>query len=136
MQYETIALLGSNLGLSDLDQVARLNYMCNDLGLDTIEDRAALGVAIEAGLAQFGRFRSHHRVVEASRRRHRVGRLIVMGLRPRGACWESDRVPVALGQAMPGYDPRSLKGNGVTYATSPQGADHTAGQRFWSAQKK
>ena len=31
---------------------------------------------------------------------------------------------------MPGYDPRSLKGNGVTYATSPQGADHTAGNAF------
>jgi aldehyde:ferredoxin oxidoreductase len=40
------------------------------------------------------------------------------------------RVPAALGQAMPGYDPRSLKGNGVTYATSPQGADHTAGNAF------
>jgi aldehyde:ferredoxin oxidoreductase len=40
------------------------------------------------------------------------------------------RVPATLGQAMPGYDPRSLKGNGVTYATSPQGADHTAGNAF------
>src|SRR5512136_1786866 len=56
MQYETIALLGSNLGLSDLDQVARLNYMCNDFGLDTIETGAALGVALEAGLARFGDF--------------------------------------------------------------------------------
>ena len=39
-------------------------------------------------------------------------------------------MPAVLGQAMPGYDPRSLKGNGVTYATSPQGADHTAGNAF------
>jgi len=37
------------------------------------------------------------------------------------------RVPVVKRQAMPSYDPRGIKGTGVTYATSPQGADHTAG---------
>jgi aldehyde:ferredoxin oxidoreductase len=37
------------------------------------------------------------------------------------------RVPAVKGQAIPAYDPRSLKGIGVTYATSPMGADHTAG---------
>jgi aldehyde:ferredoxin oxidoreductase len=42
------------------------------------------------------------------------------------------RVPAAKGQAMPAYDPRALKGNGVTYATSPMGADHTAGNAFGS----
>jgi aldehyde:ferredoxin oxidoreductase len=38
-----------------------------------------------------------------------------------------ERVPVVKGQAMPAYDPRAVKGLGVTYATSPMGADHTAG---------
>ncbi len=37
------------------------------------------------------------------------------------------RVPVVKGQAMPAYDPRAIKGTGVTYATSAQGADHTCG---------
>jgi aldehyde:ferredoxin oxidoreductase len=58
LQYETIALLGSNLGLGSLDDVARLNRMCNDFGLDTIETGAALGVAIEAGMAKFGDYES------------------------------------------------------------------------------
>jgi aldehyde:ferredoxin oxidoreductase len=38
-----------------------------------------------------------------------------------------ERVPVVKGQAMSAYEPRAIKGTGVTYATSPQGADHTAG---------
>jgi aldehyde:ferredoxin oxidoreductase len=38
-----------------------------------------------------------------------------------------ERVPVAKGQAMSAYDPRAIKGTGVTYATSPQGGDHTSG---------
>jgi aldehyde:ferredoxin oxidoreductase len=37
------------------------------------------------------------------------------------------RVPAVKGQAMSAYEPRSIKGTGVTYATSPQGADHTSG---------
>ena len=53
IQYETIALVGSNLGIENLDDVATLNYMCNDFGLDTIETGAALG-SLEAGLAEFG----------------------------------------------------------------------------------
>ncbi len=64
LQFETIALMGSNLGLSNLDDVARLNYMCNDFGLDTIETGAALGVALEAGLAQFGDTESYFCAVE------------------------------------------------------------------------
>jgi aldehyde:ferredoxin oxidoreductase len=118
LQYETIALLGSNLGLGSLDEVARLNRMCNDFGLDTIETGAALGVAIEAGLAKFGDYESV------------LGRLIGNGAVATGRVLGIRRVPAALGQGMPGYDPRSLKGNGVTYATSPQGADHTAGNAF------
>lgn len=38
-----------------------------------------------------------------------------------------DRVPVVKRQALPAYDPRAVKGVGVTYATTPMGADHTAG---------
>ena len=130
LQYETIALLGSNLGLGNLDHVARLNYMCNDFGLDTIETGAALGVAIEAGLAQFGDFEGIVALLKQVGEGTVLGRLIGNGAATTGRVLGIRRVPVALGQAMPGYDPRSLKGNGVTYATSPQGADHTAGNAF------
>ncbi len=130
LQFETIALVGSNLGLGNLDDVARLNYMCNDFGLDTIETGAALGVAIEAGLAQFGDFKSIEALLRQVGEGSVLGRLMGSGAVVTGRVLGIIRVPAVLGQALPGYDPRSLKGNGVTYATSPQGADHTAGNAF------
>ena len=130
LQFETIALLGSNLGLSSLDEVAQLNRMCNDFGLDTIETGAALGVAIEAGLGKFGDFESIRRLLAQVSEGTVLGRLIGSGAVATGRVLGIRRVPAAVGQAVPGYDPRSLKGNGVTYATSPQGADHTAGNAF------
>ena len=132
VQYETIALVGSNLGLDDLDDVARINYMCNDSGLDTIETGAALGIAIEAGLAKYGDFESIAAVLRQVGEGTVLGRVIGSGAVVTGRVLGIRRVPAVLGQAMPGYDPRSLKGNGVTYATSPQGADHTAGNAFGS----
>lgn len=130
LQYETIALMGANLGLDNLDDVARLNHMCNDFGLDTIETGAALGVAIEAGLAAYGDFESIAAVLRQVGEGTALGKLIGSGAVTTGRVLGVRRVPAVLGQAMPGYDPRSLKGNGVTYATSPQGADHTAGNAF------
>jgi aldehyde:ferredoxin oxidoreductase len=130
LQYETIALVGSNLGIGSLDDVARLNYMCNDFGLDTIETGAALGVAIEAGLVQFGDTEGLINLLKQVGEGTVLGRVIGNGVVLTGRVFGIRRVPAALGQAMPGYDPRSLKGNGVTYATSPQGADHTAGNAF------
>lgn len=130
LQYETIALVGSNLGLGNLDDVARLNYMCNDFGLDTIETGAALGIAIDAGLAQYGDYESIADLLTQVAEGTVLGKVIGCGAVTTGKVLGIQRVPAVLGQAMPGYDPRSLKGNGVTYATSPQGADHTAGNAF------
>ena len=130
LQYETIALMGSNLGLDDLDVVARLNYMCNDFGLDTVEVGAALGIAIEAGLARYGDVEGILGLLEQVGEGTVLGRVIGNGAVITGRVLGVRRIPAVLGQAMPGYDPRTLKGNGVTYATSPQGADHTAGNAF------
>ena len=130
LQYEAIALVGSNLGLGNLDDVALLNYMCNDFGLDTIETGAALGIALEAGLAKFGDVEGIIALLKQVGEGTVLGRVIGNGAVTTGRVLGIRRVPATLGQAMPGYDPRSLKGNGVTYATSPQGADHTAGNAF------
>ncbi len=54
LEYETVGLMGSNLGIGSLDVIARLNWEANDQGLDSIDTGAALGVACEAGLMQFG----------------------------------------------------------------------------------
>lgn len=130
LQYETIALLGSNLGLGNLDDVARLNFMCNDYGIDTIEAGAALGIAMEAGLVKYGDAEGISALLKQVGEGTVLGRVIGNGAVTTGQVLGIRRVPTTLGQAMPGYDPRSLKGNGVTYATSPQGADHTAGNAF------
>jgi aldehyde:ferredoxin oxidoreductase len=130
LQYETIGLLGSNLGLSSLDKVARLNRRCNDYGLDSIEAGAALGVAAEAGLARFGDEESFAALLDEIAAGSVLGRVLGQGAVVTGRVLGVSRVPAAKGQAMPAYDPRALKGNGVTYGTSPMGADHTAGNAF------
>jgi aldehyde:ferredoxin oxidoreductase len=130
LQYETIGLLGSNLGLGSLDEVARLNRLCNDYGLDSIEAGAALGVAAEAGLARFGDEASFTVLLDEIAAGSVLGRVLGQGAAVTGRVLGISRVPVTKGQAMPAYDPRALKGNGVTYASSPMGADHTAGNAF------
>ena len=56
-----------------------------------------------------------------------LGRALGNGAGATGRALGVRRVPVVKNQAISAYDPRAIKGTGVTYATSPQGADHTAG---------
>jgi aldehyde:ferredoxin oxidoreductase len=130
LQYETIGLLGANLGIGTLDEIAYVNRLCNDFGLDTIEAGAALGVAAEAGLVRFGDQAGFASLLEEIAAGSVLGRVLGQGAAVTGRVLGISRVPVTKGQAMPAYDPRALKGNGVTYATSPMGADHTAGNAF------
>lgn len=127
LEYETIGLMGSNLGIEDLDDVAQLNWEANDLGLDTIELGAALGVAAEAGLMDFGDGKKALKLVEEIREGTALGKTLGNGADAVGKEYGVKRVPTVKGQAMSAYDPRAIKGTGVTYATSPQGADHTSG---------
>lgn len=127
LEYETIGLMGSNLGIGDLDTIARLNYEVNDLGLDSIEIGAALGVAAEAGLMEFGDGERAMQLLKEIRRNTPLGRILGNGPAIAGQVLGVERVPVVKNQAISAYDPRTIKGTGVTYATSPQGADHTAG---------
>ncbi len=127
VEYETIGLMGSNLGIDDLDTVARLNWQANDLGLDTIEIGAALGVAADAGLMAFGDGVKALALIEEIRTGTPLGRILGNGAAVTGRVLGVERVPAVKGQAISAYDPRSIKGTGVTYATSPQGADHTCG---------
>jgi aldehyde:ferredoxin oxidoreductase len=127
LEYETIGLMGSNLGIGDLDTIARLNWEANDLGLDSIDTGAALGVAAEAGLMTFGDGKRALELLSEVRLGSPLGRIIGSGAALTGKVFGITRVPVTKGQAMASYEPRAIKGTGVTYATSPQGADHTAG---------
>jgi aldehyde:ferredoxin oxidoreductase len=127
LEYETIGLMGSNLGIASLDTIAKLNWMVNDLGLDSIEIGAALGVAAKAGLMQFGDGVRAAELIDEITRNTPLGRLLGSGATITGKVLGIEQVPAVKGQAMSAYEPRAIKGTGVTYATSPQGADHTSG---------
>jgi aldehyde:ferredoxin oxidoreductase len=127
LEYETIGLMGSNLGIDSLDAIGRLNWQVNDLGLDSIEVGAALGVAAEAGLMQWGDGVRALELVDEIRRGSDLGLTLGNGAAATGKKFGIERVPAVKGQAMSAYEPRSIKGTGVTYATTPQGADHTCG---------
>lgn len=127
LEYETIGLMGSNLDIASLDSIGRLNWQVNDLGLDSIEIGAALGVAAEAGLMQWGSESDALKLIEEIRNGTELGRTLGDGAVATGSKYGIERVPAVKGQAMSAYEPRSIKGTGLTYATTPQGADHTAG---------
>jgi aldehyde:ferredoxin oxidoreductase len=127
LEYETIGLMGSNLGIDNLDMIANLNWQVNDLGLDSIEIGAALGVAAEAGKMEFRNGAQALELMDEIRTGTSLGRILGNGAVSAGEAFNVERVPAVKGQAMSAYDPRAIKGTGVTYATSPQGADHTCG---------
>jgi len=126
-EYETIWAHGADCGIADLDAIARMDRLEDDLGLDTIETGATIAVAMEAGIIPFGDAEGAIRLLEEVRNRTPLGRLLASGAEVLGKAYGVQRVPTVKGQSMPAYDPRAAFGIGVTYATSPMGADHTAG---------
>jgi aldehyde:ferredoxin oxidoreductase len=126
-EYETVWAHGGNCGIDDMDAIAELDRMDDDYGLDTIEMGAAIGVAMEAGLAKFGDAEAAINFLKEVGKGTPLGRILGSGAAVTGKIFGVERVPVVKGQALPAYDPRSVQGMGVTYATSTMGADHTAG---------
>jgi len=119
--------LGPNSGIYNLDDVGELNRVCNDLGVDTIEAGDTLAVAMEGGLLNFGDSKGALKLLEEIGKKSPLGRIIANGTEFTGKALGVWRIPTVKGQGLPAYDPRAIKGIGVTYATTPMGADHTAG---------
>ncbi len=126
-EYETVWAHGGNCGICDLDAIAMLDFLDDNYGLDTIEMGVTLGVAMEAGLLKFGDADGAIRLIKEVGQGTPLGRVLGNGAAVTGKVFGVERVPVVKGQALPAYDPRAVKGIGVTYATSTMGADHTAG---------
>ncbi len=127
LEYETIGLTGSNCMIDDLDTIARINRVCNDLGLDTMDVGSALAVAMEAGMLSWGDGAAALKLLQGVSTGNDQGMMIGNGSRFTGDRLGARRVPTVKGQGLSAYDPRGLKGIGVTYCTSPMGADHTSG---------
>lgn len=127
LEYETAAMLGANLGIDDIDAIAIMNRLCDDFGLNTIEAGVTLGVATDAGLLEFGDSAKAIALINEIGQGTTLGRVLGQGTAVTARVFGISRVPVVKGQGVPAHEPRVESGTGVTYCTSPQGADHTAG---------
>lgn len=127
-EYETVWAFGGNALIKDIDQIAALDRACDDMGVDTIETGNAIAIAMDGGIIPWGDGEAALKLIRgmADKRDH-LAKIIGSGVTFTAQAFGVDRVPVVKNQSMPAYDPRSAKGVGVTYATTTQGADHTAG---------
>jgi aldehyde:ferredoxin oxidoreductase len=127
-EYESIWAMGADCCVDNLDHIAMADKLMDDIGIDTIETSVAMGVAMEAGVLPFGDGLGVCRILEDEiAKGTALGRIIGNGAGSVGKAFGITRVPVVKNQAIPAYDPRAIKGIGITYATSTQGADHTMG---------
>ena len=127
-EYEMIWAFGANLGINDLDVIAQIDALMDDLGIDAIETGVTLALAVEAGILEYGDGkRAYELLANEMAKGTYLGRILGSGAANLGKIYGLVRVPVVKGQGIPAYDPRTVKGQGVTYATSTMGADHTSG---------
>ena len=127
LEYETLGLMGSNCGIGEPDDVARVNAVANDLGVDSIETGAMLAVLMEAGLGKFGDLEFMLQALQDMRLGNAQGRLYAQGAARVGEHYKVARVPVIKKQALAAYDPRVVEGTGISMMSTAQGADHTTG---------
>lgn len=127
LEYETLWSLGGMTGIDDPDVIARLDFLCDDFGLDTMNTGVAVAVALDAGHKSFGDGEAVIEMVREIGQGTEFGKILGNGPDAVGKHFNHHRVSTVKGQSIAAYDPRAQQGTGVTYATSPMGADHTAG---------
>jgi aldehyde:ferredoxin oxidoreductase len=141
-EYETVYAFGSDCGVDNLAAITKANYICNELGLDTISMGATIACAMElcekgiipsadVGLNRDLQFGDADAVVELTGmtgRKEGFGKLLAQGsLRLATHYGHPELAMVSKGQEFAGYDPRGEQGMGLAYATSPIGASHMRG---------
>jgi len=139
-EYETVYSLGSSCGVDNLAAVTKANYLCNELGLDTISMGATISCAMElsergylpeADVGRQLRFGDPEAIVDLTRMtglREGFGDILAEGsLRMAEQYGHPEFAMVSRGQEFAGYDPRGEQGMGLAYATSSIGASHMRG---------
>jgi len=144
-EYELLALMGSNCGITNVEAVARGAYLVDDLGLDGISTGVAISFAMECyqkGIltkedlfgheGSYGNEELYLELIRAIAERRGVGDLLAEGVRIAAKRLEQGTASFAMqvkGMEIPGYDPRGSHGMAIAYATSDRGACH---QRAWT----
>lgn len=126
-EYETIWGLGADSGIKDLDDIAYIDRAMDDIGVDSIETAVAVATAMDGGLLPWGDGKAVLDAVKQIAVPTPLGRILGGGTAVVGKLCGLYRTPVVKDQGIPAYDPRPVKGIGLTYATGTMGADHTSG---------
>lgn len=126
-EYETIALVGANNDIFNIDLIAKIDRFCDEFGIDTIDFGGAVNMAIQGGIIEYGDEEGLWKMAEEMENDTLIGKILGQGTEVAGKVFGAKRITATYGQGFPGYDPRVYKGTAVTYSTSPMGADHTAG---------
>ncbi|NLJ59783.1 MAG: aldehyde ferredoxin oxidoreductase family protein [Firmicutes bacterium] len=144
-EYETTALIGSNCALKSIEEVAFANYVCDELGLDTISAGNAVAFAMECfekgiitkddtgGIeARFGSLDAFCDLVQKIAAREGIGDLLAKGVAGAAEVWgeESRRIAIHVkGLEWSGYESRGAPSMMLAYMTCDIGAHHN---RAWS----
>lgn len=131
-EYETIYAFGGLCMIEEMDEIAYLNDLCDRLGMDTITAGNLCAFAIEAARRgrieldiDYGNARAIAALIEQIARREGLGAVLADGIVPAAKAWGLEDLAVHVkGMEPAGYDPRVLKGMGLTYAISDRGACH------------
>lgn len=139
-EYETLASLGSNCGIDNLEAIIKGNALCNAYGLDTISTGVSIAFAMECfeqgiltekdtgGLKlNFGNAEVMVQLVEMVARREGIGNILADGTARAASAFGNGAENFAIqvkGQEVPMHEPRYKPGLGVGYTISPTGADH------------
>ncbi len=131
-EYETIYSFGGLCMVDDMAEIAHLNDLCDRLGMDTITAGNLCGLAIEAKARgkidfaiEYGNADQIATLVKMMAAREGIGEVLANGIIFASQLWNLEDIAVHVKGLEPaGYDPRTLKGMGLTFGTSPRGACH------------
>lgn len=136
-EYETVALFGASCGVDNLAAVTKANYLCNELGIDTIEAGNIVACAMElyekgylpekdiGFKANFGNAEALVKLVKLMGMREGIGDLLSEGGYALAEKYGHPELFMGVKkQGLPAYDPRGVQGMGLSYATSNRGACH------------
>lgn len=131
-EYETVGTFGGLCLIDDITEIAYLNDICDRLGMDTISAGNVVAFAIEAAKVMdigeeidYGDVDAIATLLYKIARREKVGDILANGVRRAAGEWGLEDLAVHVkGLEPPAYEPRALKGMGLTFATSDRGACH------------
>jgi len=136
-EYESVWSLGPNCGISDLNQIAVANDLCNKLGVDTISMGQAVGFLMacvehnkvkpeDIGISvKFGSSDAMLQLIKMTAYREGIGDLLAEGTRTAAKKLNAEDYAIHMkGLELPAYDPRGAKGMALSYATSNRGGCH------------